>query len=153
MIIKYFTNKIEKLQDLKNEYKQLAKKHHPDLGGNVEIMKIINNEYEYLKENLHTGHTSIPADIENFTEVINELIKYNIDIELIGNWIWVGGDTKPVKDKLKELGFYWASKKKLWYLKPAGAISKSRGNKSIDEIRAVYGSQTIKTKHNPKPIQ
>ena len=35
----------------------------------------------------------------------------NITIELIGSWIWVSGDTREIKEKLKEIGFKWASKK------------------------------------------
>ena len=32
---------------------------------------------------------------------------------------WVSGNTKPIKDKLKAMGFKWAPKKKMWYLRPA----------------------------------
>lgn len=31
--------------DLKNTYRKLVKKHHPDKGGNNELMKLINYEY------------------------------------------------------------------------------------------------------------
>lgn len=36
--------------ELKSVYRKLVKKHHPDKGGNTEIMKMINYEYaRYLK--------------------------------------------------------------------------------------------------------
>lgn len=36
--------------ELKDKYRKLVKTHHPDKGGNVEIMKLINYEYaRYLK--------------------------------------------------------------------------------------------------------
>lgn len=36
--------------ELKSVYRKLVKKHHPDRGGNTEIMKMINYEYaRYLK--------------------------------------------------------------------------------------------------------
>lgn len=34
---------------------------------------------------------------------------------------WVSGNTKPIKDKLKAMGFKWAPKKKMWYLRPVAA--------------------------------
>lgn len=39
-----------------------------------------------------------------------------IEIELVGSWIWVSGNTYPVKEQLKEAGIFWAGKKKKWYL-------------------------------------
>lgn len=44
---KYFKN-IRSLEDLKNQFKALARKNHPDAGGNAETMKEINCEYDAL---------------------------------------------------------------------------------------------------------
>lgn len=41
------------VEDLKNEYRQLAKKHHPDLGGNTEDMQEINAEFDRKFERLN----------------------------------------------------------------------------------------------------
>ncbi len=38
------------LKDIKNRYYYLAKKHHPDRGGDVKEMEKINRAYEILKE-------------------------------------------------------------------------------------------------------
>lgn len=35
-------------EGLKSQYRKLVKKHHPDKGGSVEIMKLINYEYARL---------------------------------------------------------------------------------------------------------
>lgn len=43
----YFKN-IKSLEDLKNQFKILARTNHPDSGGNVETMKSINCEYDRL---------------------------------------------------------------------------------------------------------
>lgn len=43
----YFKN-IQSLNDLKEQFKKLAREHHPDTGGNVEVMKQINREYDNL---------------------------------------------------------------------------------------------------------
>ncbi|SET71886.1 hypothetical protein SAMN05216521_102071 [Enterocloster clostridioformis] len=44
---KYFKN-VKSLEDLKNQFKALARKNHPDAGGNAETMKEINCEYDAL---------------------------------------------------------------------------------------------------------
>lgn len=44
---KYFKN-VKSFEDLKNQFKALARKNHPDAGGDVEIMKAINTEYDAL---------------------------------------------------------------------------------------------------------
>ena len=59
--------------------------------------------------------------LEEFQTLIAELLKLdNITIEIIGCFVWVAGDTKPHKDKLKVLGFKWHNKKKCWYKSPEG---------------------------------
>jgi curved DNA-binding protein CbpA len=45
--MKYFKN-IKSLEDLKNQFKTLARKNHPDAGGVPEVMKAINGEYDQL---------------------------------------------------------------------------------------------------------
>ncbi len=44
---KYFKN-VKSLEDLKNQFKALARKNHPDAGGNIKTMKEINCEYDAL---------------------------------------------------------------------------------------------------------
>lgn len=38
----------------------------------------------------------------------------NCKIEIIGNWIWVSGNTKYYKEILKSLKFNWINNKKAW---------------------------------------
>ncbi len=45
-----FFDKPETLKDLKRQYRQLSKKHHPDLGGDAKKFIAMNNEYERLKK-------------------------------------------------------------------------------------------------------
>jgi exodeoxyribonuclease VII large subunit len=49
--MKFFTN-CKSLDELKAEYRKLVKLHHPDRGGDPEVMKAINNEYEKRFEEL-----------------------------------------------------------------------------------------------------
>jgi len=145
--MKYFVN-CKSIEELKKEYKKLAFANHPDRGGDVEIMKAINSEYEKALENLKKcGSKADKTSTEqagDFIDIINNII--NLDglvIEIVGNWIWVTGDTKIHKDTLKSSGFYYASKKKAWYFKPSDYVAKSRRHYSLNEIKAKYGSTTI----------
>lgn len=45
--MKHFTN-IKNLEELKSQYRTLAKSNHPDMGGDIVVMQEINAEYEIL---------------------------------------------------------------------------------------------------------
>ena len=47
--------------------------------------------------------------------------------------------------ELKEAGLYYASKKQAWYYRSADLKEFRGGKKNLDEIRAKYGSEEIKT--------
>lgn len=51
-----FIKNVETLEDLKQAYKKLALKYHPDCGGTDEEMAQINNEYDELFEKLKNTH-------------------------------------------------------------------------------------------------
>ena len=146
-IIKEFSE-VTGINEAKKVYKTLAKKLHPDVGGSEEEFKILNSVYNDFIENkiYFSNDFKIDLDLE---KIISQILHFeNITIELVGSWIWLSGDTKEIKDKLKELGFKWASKKKMWYY--GEMKGKSHGEKSLDEIKDKYGSKTFKKKENEK---
>jgi DnaJ-class molecular chaperone len=49
MKTKYFEG-CTSLDEIKSRYKELALKQHPDRGGDTKIMKVINLEYESIKQ-------------------------------------------------------------------------------------------------------
>lgn len=146
----YFTPTPKTLEELKKQYRALAHKHHPDNGGDTEAMKAINGQYEKLFTKLKNIHQNKDGETytketdetaSQFIELIAELMKMeNIIIEVIGSFVWVSGETKPHKDKLKELLFKWHSTKKCWYLPPDGYIRRNRKDYTLDEIRDMYGT-------------
>mgnify|MGYP003394753036 FL=1 len=146
-IIKEFSE-VTGINEAKKVYKTLAKKLHPDVGGSEEEFKLLNAIYNDFIENkiYFSNDFKIDLDLE---KIISQILHFeNITIELVGSWIWLSGDTKEIKDKLKELGFKWASKKKMWYY--GEMKGKSHGEKSIDEIKDKYGSKTFKKKEKEK---
>ena len=141
------------LEELKAMYKRLAMQNHPDRGGSTEAMQEINTEYQQLFDRLKNVHqnakgeqytsstdsTEAPAD---FIEIIDKLAKLpNIIIELCGSWLWITGETRAVKEELKEIGFRWSSNKKAWYYHEGAYIKRGGKSHSMEEIRDMYGSK------------
>lgn len=147
--MKYFKN-VNTLEELKKEYRKLAKRYHPDVNvDGLEIMKAINNEYEKLfKELQRTGTKQEKAENVNmFKDIINKIISFDVEIEIVGTWIWLSGNTYSVKDRLKEIGFEWSRGKKKWYYFDGIEKAKKRKGtgKSYEEIKNMYGSKKVKS--------
>ena len=147
--MKYFTN-IKTLEELKKEYKRLALENHPDRGGDVEVIKAINAEYDIMFNRVKDIHVNAKGETytkENtetpseFKDIIDKLIRMEgLEIEIIGCFIWLSGNTKAHKDNIKALGFKWHSTKKMWYKAPEDYRKKSKKKYSIEEIRDMYGT-------------
>lgn len=148
--MKWF-NECKTLDEVKKTYKQLAKEHHPDLGGDTETMQEINKEYAFASakaikgENLSEEETeSQILSSEAYREALEKIIHIDgIVIELVGFWIWVTGETYTVKVQLKEAGFFYASKKVAWYFRSEQFKVGKGGKKTLNEIRSKYGSEII----------
>ena len=77
-------------------------------------------------------------------EVLQKIINFDgINIEFVGCWIWVDGNTYGYKDALKEIGFKWAREKKKWYFHTEAFRKKSHKKLSMDDIRNFYGSTEV----------
>lgn len=145
--MKYF-DKVTDIKELKKQYKQNAFRLHPDRGGDEESFKEMSAEYEELfkrikagiKEQTHSKNINLDDVDDGYRAVINLLLHMELDVELCGEWLWISGDTKPVKDQLKAVGCKWATKKKLWYWKPAWMKNRSRKEHDMEWIRSAYGS-------------
>lgn len=136
---------------LAKAYKKMAIKYHPDRNPTgVEMMKVINSAYEFLKglnldEIKHTDEKNAYDYSADLEVIISEILKMQgVKIEICGNWIWLSGNTKEYKNQIKYLGFFWASQKKKWYYRPAEYKSFNRGSWNMDAIRAKYGSSIVK---------
>ena len=154
--MKWFTPTPRTLEELKKQYRTLAMKHHPDCGGSTADMQSINAEYDVLFAKLKDIHTAADGSTykatttetpEQFKNIINRLIVLEgINIEIIGSWLWVTGNTYQHKEIIKSLLFRWSSSKKAWYFHGDNYHKTSRKTFTLDEIRDLFGSQTIVSK-------
>lgn len=156
----YFNN-CNTLEEVKGLYRKLAKENHPDAGGSTETMQAINKEYAFACASILSGSNLSAEEVdkkmrfsEEYRQVIEKIIHLpNIIIELVGLWIWVTGDTRPVKTDLQKAGLYFAPKKAAWYYRSEQFKVLRGGNKSLAEIRRKYGAETINRKQKEKVIE
>ncbi len=162
-------------EEIRNLYRKLCKQVHPDLGPKEEtetrtrLMQDLNAAYarwiamagqkEAFEKARRQGKQ--PPTAQDFSdrakvdEAIRQAIEKivileGIEIEVCGLWVWVSGDTRPVKEQLKAAGYRFAGDKKKWYYAgvPAGGFRPM----SMEEIRFRYGSQRIPTTpRRPRP--
>ncbi len=145
---------INNLEDLKKEYRRLAKELHPDHGGSTQAFQEMLNQYdEALKRLLNSSTDDEIDNLEDLKETLKELLEIqDIIIELVGSWVWVSGETKVHKELLKSLHFRWSAKRLRWYLAPEG--SKRRASKgSFQDICNRYGCEKLNGGSNTRSFK
>lgn len=162
--MKYFTEST--VAEIKAKYRQLARENHPDLGGDTEVMQDINRQYEAALKACN-GQVSRGSDGVEHTykwdeeteqkliEMIDKLLSLkmeDVDIDLIGIWIWITGKTKPHRKALGKDGLKcsWHSTRQAWYYKPYEG--KHWGSDaSLEELAETYGKINVENlKKKPK---
>jgi anaerobic glycerol-3-phosphate dehydrogenase len=140
------------VEDIKAKYRRLALHYHPDQGGDEEKMKAINQEYHEALKRSH-GATTQGSDGKEHTyyynatteqaviDKLNELIRMALPdtrIMLVGTWLWVDGNTKPVREKLKDAGLQWHTEREKWYWHQ-GKYRRGKSAADFGTIVAKYG--------------
>jgi curved DNA-binding protein CbpA len=151
--MKFFEGIIN-LNDLRKEYRRLAFLYHPDKGGDTAIMQVINYQYDRLSKRLINGNADFSEARKHYEQAVSEEIREMIDriiflkgveIEVIGGWIWITGNTFPVRSMLKGLGFMFSHAKTAWYWHKGEYSKKSGKLLSMNQMREMFGSQKIET--------
>lgn len=138
---------------LKRAYRAACKKYHPDHGGDLDLMKLVNIAYETLKnaDRWWTASEARAAAQETpLTETLKNLwdkVKHfpGLEGEVIGSWLWITGETRTYKDQLKGLGFKFAPKKSAWYYHEGTYRKKGKRRFGLDDIRAMWGSAGLES--------
>ena len=152
MIMMKWFHGVTTVDELRKEYKKLLLKHHPDNGGLVSDMQEISAEYDRLfadlsHDNKKDEESSTNEENEQFKAILNEIVGFNMTIEIIGSWLWCF-DCFQYKEQLKTLGFKWCGKKKAWVWHTEPYSRHHRKDIPLSQIRAKYGSEIINKKSN-----
>ncbi len=145
------------IEEVKNRYRDLAKKYHPDLGGDTATMQFINAEYteamrraipseenEYRREQATAGFEPLREAIE-FAVTLPE----NVSVIIRGFWLWLEGETYLCKDRIKSFTsadgkhFRWSKHKTAWYSAAIPSLNRSGHCYSFEEIEAIHGREVV----------
>jgi|DEB0MinimDraft_6_1074348.scaffolds.fasta_scaffold80935_2 curved DNA-binding protein CbpA len=158
------------IESLTKAYKKAIFKHHPDHGGTSEAFIELKNAYEYLMKELKYPSKKYSSDskqvediMANYSqELINKIMELiekfatndDININIIGDWIWLDGETKPHKEEIKSLGFKFSKNKVAWYWHN-GNYRRFGGKKeySMDEIAYRHGGMFQVSKKRNQRLQ
>ena len=150
------------VDSLKKSYFKLAKVYHPDAGGTKEQFQRLQKEYEGLFKTIMSGSNLSANDIANEIELDENLRKAvdaiigitQLNVELIGKWIWVSGNTYPIRNELKNAGFMFAPVKKMWSVTTMGRRSyESDARASLRQSQRLQAATLELTAALPRKIR
>jgi hypothetical protein len=149
----FYFKDCKSIEEAKRHYRELLMQYHPDHAGNEgeNITKEIINQFQAFLKNFvsHSFHTYYEdkewepdeEKVYEFQDILQQVINLDCQIEIIGYWIYCF-NSKPVKDQLKDIGFWFSGKHKAWIY--SGTAKKGRASKkTLDDIRAEKGSRKI----------
>ncbi|MBT3210060.1 MAG: hypothetical protein HN704_01890 [Bacteroidetes bacterium] len=113
-------------------------------------MQAIINEYDYISKNFIENSNFDPERKQTEYEIsellrekINSIIVLSgVNIEIVGCWLWLDGNTFEHKEILKEEDFKWNRKRYKWYWHE-GNFRKSKNDVTFNEMREFFGSTKI----------
>jgi hypothetical protein len=148
------------VEAIKQEYRTLTLQHHPDRpGGDALTMQEINSQYHAALQRVdgtkskdeegreHTyAYTQAVEDalINKLHALIAARVPNVADVFLIGTWIWIIGDTKPIKETLKELECHWHAKRLCWYWHPHPYRHRYNKRADFNDLAWKYGAGKLK---------
>lgn len=149
--MKQWFTEVTSVEELRKRYRELLKKYHPDNeNGSVKITQEINAEYDRLfsilsQANESDGKTYSHEENEQFKAILNQIMGFNMTVEIIGSWIWCF-NCYQYRKQLKSLGFTWCCKKKAWVWHSEPYRRYHKEEIPLHEIRAKYGSEIVKSR-------
>jgi hypothetical protein len=151
------------VEDLKTAYKDMLKKYHPDTAPNelkakceIVTKSIVTEFQNYANYILRQSHTEFkksdpdeaenPTDLVPFETALNEALKLDCTLELIGSWIYAS-KSYACRDELKKLGFWFSTKHRTWVFSGTRkACFKSAKKYTLEVLRIKHGNKLLKTK-------
>jgi len=144
---------VQTLDEAKKLFHKLAIIHHPDKGGRKEDFQELLNYFHAFRP--ETEHEKFKGEYDQwdgvaYAEIIFQLIKIpGIEIVVCGSFIWLEGNTKPVKEQIKaidtgeEMKRGFSPKKGQWYFSPRKYRRRSKKTHSYEEIKGMFGAEKV----------
>jgi hypothetical protein len=108
----------------------------------VELNKQIDEENKQLPTEKQKRHYDPKSD--KFADTLEKVIDFNMNIEIIGQWIWCF-DSYEYREQLKELGFWYTASKKAWVFN--GQQKRFiRSRNTVKSLREKWGSEIVREK-------
>lgn len=155
------------MKDIKSAYRRMAQKFHPDINAtDGEMMKLVNLAYEHLLATAWAWESSKswrdweqadpeePSLLDEMQKIFDKLERLpDIRVEMIGEWLWVFGNTDKYAIRFVGIGLRYSMKRGAWYWHPKDFWIRRRSNRkeknlSVDDMRSIFGSRKLKT--NPR---
>jgi hypothetical protein len=131
------------LREVKHRYLALAREHHPALGNDPTTLFQVRLEYQQVPRDPSYGFYQHPEDVKDdflhYPEVVDRLLGWRLNVELIGTWTWVSGESFPFRDRLIEMGFSYEPLKQAWYSRPVSYRSANPSPLPFDKIKSLHG--------------
>ena len=159
--------------DVKKLFRELAMQHHPDRGGSTEKMQQINAAYlealRHMDGQSETGKTN-EGESYTYTYTYKEEVEQSVidkmgevlrsglldagDLEvwLIGSWLWITGETKAHRHEIKELSFRFHGKRQAWYWHDGEYRRRYNSRVSLAELASRYGASKVANEDDKRQI-
>jgi hypothetical protein len=108
---------------------------------NKTLREEVEAEYNFLLNSFKSSVNNSNSKESSLEEIIEKLSPFNLELELVGSWLWVHGDSRSCIDSLKQLKLRFSPGKKSWYWRPDKFRSINRDPMDMEAIRQLYGSK------------
>lgn len=130
------------LKQAKARYLAIAREFHPVNGRDPIRLFMARMEYQQLARDPTFGFYQHADDIQEdflqYPDIIDKLLSWRLEVELIGTWTWVQGNCYPYREQLVEMGFTYEPIKQAWYSRPASCRSANPKPLPFDKIKALH---------------
>lgn len=81
--------------------------------------------------------------MNNLILLRNKVVELGLPCEIIGKFLWVGGDSYKLRYQLQNLGFKWSQGREMWYYTEHPYHKKTDNYYTIDELRKMYNKSSL----------